>query len=452
MNPVIAIACGVFLLYVIALRRGLWDPITISAIFYFYFAFGPVINLLLGLEIYFGTIVARVPQACVTFVAALSGICLAAVLPLRHAATRVRLPEGNEVPILRYVVLAAAAIGAYQVVRLAPTAPDMLKTDVVEALGGPVHYAYLLIQYFITACFFVMRRGSIDFRVYCVNAVVYVLYCVIASERDFVFMAASILLHVGRVEGYRASRKSMRAWASAGVCAALFVAAVVIERSRAGLALIDETVIASVLNQGSLLFVNTNVLYLMDAGQDHTLGMTYVEGVLSLLPRALVDTKFSLSDWLRSEYAPRGTSGYGFGLDAEAYLNFGYAGVAAVFAIVTLIQRVAYERAKAGGVMLCFSVFYTAFLMYAMRNESLALIKGSIYALIFFGVTQAPSVIGHHLERRRKGPLTPVMRTPETSIKTTGGWGRSRRPTVETGDRLAGTSVSPAGVPGAPPK
>ena len=63
---VIHLGLSILMIAIMYLRGGFRDPLFIIALIYFYFAFGPVINLLLGQEIYFGTVQDKIPEA--TFV------------------------------------------------------------------------------------------------------------------------------------------------------------------------------------------------------------------------------------------------------------------------------------------------------------------------------------------------------------------------------------------------
>src|SRR5262249_21517515 len=101
----------------------------------------------------------------------------------------------------------------------------------------------------------------------------------------------------------------------------------------------------ALLNQGSLLFVNTYTLFLLDGRVGHFGGETYMHALANLIPG--VGVGFNLPDWLKDHYAFASNSGYGYGLDAEGYLNFGWAGVLATFLAIGLLQRWAFNMRRA---------------------------------------------------------------------------------------------------------
>ena len=140
----------------------------------------------------------------------------------------------------------------------------------------------------------------------------------------------------------------------------------------------------AILNQGSLLFINTFTLHLLDQGVSHFWGWTYLNSLLNLLPSGLAGTDFNLLNWFKAHYAPASTSGYGYGLDAEGYLNFSWLGVFVTFLGLGFLQRLSFNSRRWGDFFLYYSVFSFSFTMYCFRNDSLAFLKGNFYAIVSY--------------------------------------------------------------------
>jgi hypothetical protein len=145
-----------------------------------------------------------------------------------------------------------------------------------------------------------------------------------------------------------------------------------------------ESPVAALLNQGSLLFVNTYTLYLLDHGQSHFFGLSYFYAFLNLLPSAVWTTGFNMPDWFRTQYAPGSTSGYGYGLDAEGFLNFSWPGIVVTFIGLSILQRKIFNLRHPRDFVLFYSVFSFSFMMYAIRNDSTAFLKGNFYAIVSY--------------------------------------------------------------------
>jgi hypothetical protein len=114
------------------------------------------------------------------------------------------------------------------------------------------------------------------------------------------------------------------------------------------------------------------------------MGFTYWNSFLNLLPSWIYKTNFNTLDWFKDKYAAASTSGYGFALDAEGFINFSYPGVIVTFILLLLIQRKIAKNISKRPFYLYYSVFFTAFAMYSLRNDSLAFMKGSLYAVLFY--------------------------------------------------------------------
>jgi len=92
----------------------------------------------------------------------------------------------------------------------------------------------------------------------------------------------------------------------------------------------------------------------------------------------------SLLAWFKERYAPTSQSGYGFGMEAEAYLNFGFLGPVVVFALWAffLCRLHAGYRALPGALLYRYAyTFFVPFSLYSIRGDSLMCVKGLLYSV-----------------------------------------------------------------------
>lgn len=376
------------------------------AAFFTLFAYGPVVNHLLGNTIYSGIRVERIDEACVGFTLALAGLALADALPGR-VPPPAELPAdpspdpGRLYPLHPPLLALLIAYGAVLVVRLLPTALSAGKTEQI-ALAGPGHRIYLLVELCAVSTYFLTRRTPLLRRLWAVNAVTYVAYCLATAERDFLFVLFSVVLcHRLLVRRRRPSRAVVLAGLGAVVGATL------LSSIRAG----EAFDLTGVLNQGSLLFVDTFVIDRVPAQEGYSYGATYLRTLLTLPPAWLHDPgTVGLSDWLVALYAPGSGGGYGFSMSAEAHLNFGPAGVLPVFLVLGLAVRAATDRFGRSEWSTFFGVHLTAVALYALRGDSSQLVKSALYGAVFFAVIHATS--GRTRDAPAPGDRARPRRTP----------------------------------------
>ena len=228
------------------------------------------------------------------------------------------------------------------------------------------------------------------------------LLCLLEGERD-VALALLMVPIAWSTAGVVAARRrrigmlrqTLRACAAFAVAAVLLVG---LEWARSGGALSwsaqvsalgerarEESVVQSVLGLGSNLFVHEPRGRMGAAQIPHRWGETYLHTTANLVPSFLLpELRFeSLLTWFKERYAPTSTTGYGFGMEAEAYLNFGHLGPLLVFALWSfglcrlhdgarrLPQAVLYRYAF---------TFMVPFSLYCIRGDSLMWAKGFLYA------------------------------------------------------------------------
>ncbi len=373
---------SVILVLLLLWRRGMSDPQVILILFYLFFSFGPVVNFLMGETIYFGTKVEYIPQASITFFLATFGLFLPTwFIALDRQGFSQRCAQVSPVSsILRpaNVVMSLVSLGLVaQLLLGGGGGGDKVRN--IGVVGVSLHYIYLLIQLYLTSFYLNLNRSSKDKVFYFSNFALYLAYCLLVGERDFIFTLLTIMLH------YPLSRSNARVPKASFILGGVVLAGL----GTSIFFLRDSTQaftspLVAFLNQGSLLFINTFSLYLLDTGHPYFLGSTYFNSILNLLPSGLWGTGFNLLDWFKTQYAAASTSGYGYGLDAEAYVNFGWGGVFVFFIFLGLFQRFLFNAKRHGDFYLFFSVFSLGFTMYCLRNDSLALFKGHLYAIVSY--------------------------------------------------------------------
>jgi hypothetical protein len=375
-DPWYAVLLAGLVIPVLLFVGGTRDVLAYVAAYFFLFGFGPVVSYLLGGAIYFGTNTALIGRAALGLLLAFAGV-LAGGLLVRQREGLTGPTVTHRFPLLP-IVLAALSLYATTVLVLGGT--GFLAGTKIDRIGvaGPGHYDYLLFEMFACALYFMADSSSAGRFTYRLNLVLYVAYCLSTGERDFVFVLFSIVLHRELARGGSFARP-------AGYGVALLLGATLIFSLRGG----GPTGTTQVLNQGSVLFVDTWVMTHVPAVDPHANGATYWQAVMNLVPG---HAQPALAQWLVDRYAPGSASGYGFSLTGEAYLNYGLWGIPVLFAGLTVVHRLLINRIDRAPVYAYASVLFTVAYMYGFRGESASLLKTCVYGLLFYGVLRLVSV------------------------------------------------------------
>jgi hypothetical protein len=356
--------------------HGLRDLILPICLFYFYFSYGSVISYLMGQKIYFGTQQEFIPEASLIFLIGLSTMILFSFL--------IPPPRDISKPPMSFRYLAIKPL--YAITSLYATATFLQvifsgglhsKIDKISLVNPSLHYPYLMIEVYLLSFFFLLGPGYKKW--FYINLVTYLNYNLVIGERDFIFPLASILLH--QILLTQKGRSGYLKLIGLGALLMTIGTAIFYFRDSSQS---SEGTLHGILNQGSLLFINTFCLKLLHEGTNFFMGFTYWNSFLNLLPNWIYKTNFNTLDWFKDKYAAASTSGYGFALDAEGFINFSYPGVIVTFILLLLIQRKIAKNISKRPFYLYYSVFFTAFSMYSLRNDSLAFMKGSLYAIFFY--------------------------------------------------------------------
>lgn len=390
MSTALAVALCIFLF-----RRGLQaSMLAYLAAFFAFFAFGPVINVLLGNDIFPGSVSQMIPKAALGFAVALATWAVVDLispekLDQQSAAARSRNPPR------RYATLTASywtlTLYGFGVAGFVIASGSLGKLGAINA-AGPFHYQYLLAQICIGSMGLLAWRDRWTRRAFIINSSAYLTYCVATSERDFMFVAFALLLHASAL-GY-VQRSRWLPIAAAG----LTVAGTLLFTLRQA----EEFGWSSLLNQGSLLFVDTYTLHVLPHLPPEERN-TYA----NLLTGPPGDHR-SVSEWFVHVYAPGSPSGYGFSLTAEARMNAGLLGIAALFLAIGLIHRRLLRRAAEADWALALSPLFTTTLMYAFRGDLRTFLLSLAYGVgLFLAIRLTSTGLSDHCSRSSGDSMTP---------------------------------------------
>ena len=362
------------------LAGGRHDLLPYLAAYFFLFGFGPVISHLLGGTIYFGTNPLLIDRAALGLLLAFAGV-LAAGLLVRQRRDLQDPRQSTAERQLPLVPVVLAALSLYATLVLLWGGTRFLSGGKIDhiAVAGPGHYDYLLLELCACALYYLAQETAAGRFTYRLNLAVYIAYCLATGERDFVFVLFTLVLHRELVRGERGLPRPVL-WG-----AGLLLGATALFSLRGGGSASSE----QILNQGSVLFVDTWVMTHVPSVEPYQHGVTYLHALINLVPG---HPQVPLQQWLVDRYAPGSSSGYGFSLTGEAYLNFGLAGIPVMFALLTVVQRLLVNRLDKAPVYAYGSLLFSVAWMYGFRGESLSLLKTCVYGLLFYGVIRLVSV------------------------------------------------------------
>ena len=272
------------------------------------------------------------------------------------------------------------------------------------------HYNYLLAFLILVPALFALFGPNI-WRISLLtttNLGFYLAYCILTQERDFVLFGL-IYLVARRLAG-----QSIRARALAVgiVVVAVFFG---IAEYRSNFLGMGRTYLEVLAGQGSNLHIMTTVLSWIESGLEYTNGITYVHSVIRTVAPLVVDVGTPLAIWFHDEYAPSALGGWGFAIDAEAYMNWGMPGVIGVFLVLGSILAFIIERQRRGSLFWRYVYFHGYVIMlYAIRGDSLMLIKAMTYGAVSFVLILLVAGGGRIHRRRpaRRGEIPELWEPP----------------------------------------
>ena len=368
------------ILLLLFFRKGVQSGIIAYVAAYFaYFSLGPVINLVLGQEIYDKTVLSEVNDASVAYLVVL-GVWLIVDIVVPDSTDLQKDPywrrdEGKRWTGYTLLLIALTLFGTFYAVRLAILSP--FEKAVSVGTAAPFHYQYVLLESIALSMLFYIWPDRTARFWYSLNAISFIAYGLLGAERDFIFLAFSLFLHALAFGLFKAAR-----W-TPFVAAGFAVLATWIFSIRGN----GEVSSAGVLNQGSVLFVDTVLL-----SRSPILDTDATESYWNMVSGGASPDFTSLSDWFVDFYLGAGAqTGYGYSMVGEARLNAGLVGVAAVFAALALFHQLMLAKASTWRPGLFFAPLFMTFLMYAMRGDLQMLVNSLVYGavlLIFTHLTQ----------------------------------------------------------------
>nr|BFE63879.1 hypothetical protein GCM10020063_084050 [Dactylosporangium thailandense] len=376
---------------VLLFAGGRRDMLAYLAAYFLLFGFGPVVSYLLGGTIYFGTNTLLIGRAALGLLLAFAGVAAAGLLLRQRRDIRdpIQLLEtGRRMPLVPAVL---ALLALYALGVLAWGGPAFLAGNKLDriAVAGPLHYDYLLLEMCACALYFIAQESSTGRFAYRVNLGAYIAYCLATGERDFVFVLFALVLHRELVRTERRLPRSVL-WGAGLLLGATALFALRGSGTQGG------TDASAILNQGSVLFVDTWVMGHVPSTEPYMHGASYLHALVNLIPG---QHQTPLAQWLVDRYAPGSDSGYGFSLTGEAYANFGLAGIPVLFALLTAVHRWLVNRVDRAPVYAYASILFTVAWMYGFRGESQSLLKTVVYGAVFFGVIRMVSARAHDSAR-----------------------------------------------------
>jgi hypothetical protein len=378
---------AVFVIMVKTLLSAKRDPIPYILLFYFFFGFGPVINYMYGVNIYFGTVEANILDASLIM---LLGIVSFAIPHIFIRSEKLSLNKStikHQWGSLYSIYTVSLVYGVFRVLLMLPyRIGGASKIELINIALPSLHYIYLIVQLYLCA-FYINIKDDIKLkRIFFLNLAIYIIYCLIIGERDFIFTLFSFFI----IKMILGNKKEFILYVLSSVVLILFATAIFFLR--------DSTqerasAISGVLNQGSILFINTYVLKIIENGHEYFNGWTYLNSIMNLLPSWIYKSDFNLQQWFHNIYAKNSTSGYGFALDAEAYLNYGYVGVVMFFTSFSLYWKLLIIKFNSSEFFRYLLFFSIGFTMYSLRNDSLSLFKGTLYAMLCYAFVNTSSYL-----------------------------------------------------------
>ncbi len=372
------------LIILIFKNKQVLHPSVITVFIYFYATVGPLwahylYDTQLPLVAY-----SKIDQSILVFMCATLGIFLGSLIP------RININRGISVKTIQSKKLISNLIIIISIFNMAAFFILMIKINIILSfdkgylLSDPlfflVHRNYTLFMFIIIPIIYYLKtiyNEKSNLILY--NILFYFTYMILTQERDFVLVVVSMIL----VHHYHINKIKLK------MIFSLFLGVITLFSSLFALRVvnaggeIESSAIENLLNQGSNITIVSNIIEYVDT-YGHTYGYTYYQSLINLTPSFIYRLGIPLTDWFVITFFPTSSSGYGFGLDAEAYLNGGYIMCLVFFIFITYAINNLFVAMKNGSLILgsLFCFIFPLFL-YSIRGDSLMLFKGSFIALCF---------------------------------------------------------------------
>lgn len=383
-----------------------FPTITSFCFLLYYSTAGQAVLFKTGYEIYRGIRTDAIDQSLLICLTALLGLISSILVSTASFHRRgeptsgVLIENQASARLSRIMLIAITAIVALFAARYASLAfvPKGFKLAQV----GSMHYALLLIWQ-IAYVVHLANEWKIT-RIIGTSLAIFAVYCLIMSERDFVFSGTAAALIA--MQGSLKLRKGPLVFIGL-----IFLLAVYLTSGRGGN--FDEALWVSSLSQGSNLFVNSFVYNYVDGTGNLLHGSSYLNTIVSTFTFGIVKLENSLSDWLAYMYAgPYSDTGYGFSLEAEGFLNFGFIGVFVSFFLLGFLICYGVKKAYTGQILPRIIYIWTVvFLFYQVRQESLVVLK-TLWLCMFVAIVIRFFAISQRRDQLGRFANSPNMSAP----------------------------------------
>ena len=142
------------------------------------------------------------------------------------------------------------------------------------------------------------------------------------------------------------------------------------------------------------ILVFTNVVSMIPDQEPFYHGETLVISLSSFIPGDFEYKNRSPMLWFMENFDCQGTAGHAFAIDAEGYMNFGWAGPPLFFFVLGSFLGILYRRAAITRGWFNHIYYYWALMacLFAIRADSRDLLKTLVYGAVFFACF---SMLGH---------------------------------------------------------
>jgi len=373
------------------LFRGVWEflifkgrisPLIIYTFCYFYFCFGPYIAHALNIPIYSGIKTDELYQASFVFFLAILALSITPSNIISKVTigreTIIMWPKLMHQTTLLLMFIPVCLIFSYAFLRIGFSSMD--KVQRINAVGI-FHYVLLTLwPLFLFSFLTVSPFSSInkERKKLCLCIILfYFLYCFYMGERDFALITIPIYFWI-----YQDNKISI------GKLLFLVIFGVIgftLMSAGRSTEFVDSG-LGAFLNQGSNLMVTSNLLYWLDNDLEAWSGMSYISSLINMLSIGYFKLTLPLSIWFSRNYSSAANDGaYGFSIEGEVLLNFGIIGIPIFFSFIAILISAAfkgYRQNKPFGTLMTYFILF--YFIYAIRGESLIILKSFMYCCIIF--------------------------------------------------------------------
>lgn len=372
------------LIILIVKNKQVLHPSVIIVFIYFYATVGPLwAHYLYDTQL---PLVAhsKIDQSILVFIWATLGIFLGSLIPRVNINRSISVKSGQGKKIISNLIIITSIFNVIALIVLMSKINIVLHFDkgylLSDSLFFLVHRNYTLFMFIIIPIIYYLKTIYHERnKLILYNIIFYFIYMILTQERDFVLVLLSMIL----IYHYHINRIKLKMIFSIFLGVITLFSSLFAFRVTSAGGEMESSAIENLLNQGSNITIVSNIIYYVDI-YGHTYGYTYYQSLINLTPSFIYRLGMPLTDWFVITFFPTSSSGYGFGLDAEAYLNGGYIMCFMFFTFITYIVNNLFIGMKKGSLILgSLFCFIFPFFLYSIRGDSLMLFKGSFIALCF---------------------------------------------------------------------